>query len=77
MSEFDEQVLPQVQQLRAERANVEAYGDVARVAAIDRQLNLLRAATARRQAVESESEARQQAPQGRRVARPRETAGGE
>lgn len=77
MPDYDEQRLPQVQQLRAERANVEAYGDTARLAAIDRQLELLKAATTRRIAAEeivaTPSDGRQQAPQGRRAAR-RETA---
>ena len=67
------QVVPQVEQLRAERANAEAYGQTDRVAAIDKQLEGLgvpaqekkSAAEKRAAAAKDDDEARSTPPQSR------------
>lgn len=75
MADVDEQRLPQVAQVQAERANAVAYGDDVRVKALDRRLADLgvrqQAAERRQAAAEDEPTAKRSAPAGRSV-RPRQ-----
>jgi hypothetical protein len=81
MAEKDDlpyQQVPQVEQLRRERANAEAYGQTDRVAAVDKQLRGFgveverKAAGEKRKAAaeeaDDEGEARRTPPQGRQSA---------
>lgn len=67
------QQVPQVEQLRQERANAVAYGMTDRVAAIDGQLEVFGAAEKRKAAApaDDEADARSAPPQGR-TPRPRQ-----
>lgn len=67
--ETPHQVGPQIAQLKAERANAEAYGQTDRVAAIDKQLGHLgvkkEAAQERQAAARDDDSAKTRTPQGR------------
>lgn len=86
--EIPYQQAPQVRQLLAERANAEAYGQVSRVDAVDKQLNGLgwvdpakaakaRAAAAAKEEEEKGGEPRTQPPKGRTTRQQQTTAEGD
>lgn len=81
MSEVPYQIAPQIEQLKQERANCEAYGNDRRIAAIDRSLAELGvkqdAAQQRAAAAEGDDGAQKAVPKGRRSQAPATTADGD